>query len=673
MAMVAKAKAGAFKNIKDKTSRDKRIHLAQIFADSVDSPPKKDLDVWADLHYKLPKETSSEYGPWRTARFPFLRRIMKCLSPSSKAKEITAIKGAQLGFTEIAKCWQLYTTAEDPGPMMYVQKTKEAAEDYSTQKLEPTIEICPIVKDTLGSGKPKKLSNTWDNKGFPGGFHVMGGANSGAFLRSKSIAKAVADEEDSYKANIDGEGSPVVMIRKRMSNFPFSKFFRISTPRITETSTIEPAYNSGSQEQCYVPCPECNPFADPKGTYWTIKWKNIIWDKDSKDQPVINPDTGIPDNIGLLCEDCGCIIEEHRKTWMLENHLWMSEKGSKGEPYEVGDVEYPTFQINSLYSPLGFFSWRDAVKEWFTYLETGDKALLQGFINQTLGETYSLAGKDVSSTWLHSRCEEYTHEVPKKALVLTAGVDVQGDRLEVEILGHGLLEETFSIAYRVFWGNPDYLGDENGLDSNGDPTVWKTLDEFLYKRYQHESGVTMPVECTAVDSRYKTEIVHKYCRLREHRKIFPVRGRDGWGKGLIERPKRRSEKFKTWAFTAWVDELKDKTYSLLMVDRPGPGFQHFPNNEEYTEKHFNGLTSESKKIKYVSGSKVLYWDCPKGVRNEQLDVRNYAYAAFVIYAPNLQYRAEQDTPIPMQSDQPLQTKTPTKGSKPRHRKIGGIW
>lgn len=632
---------------------DKKKSIIQKLASALRPPEKIDLDVWADRYYQLPKETSSEFGQWKTSRFPFLRRPMKCLSPSSRCREMSVVKGAQLGFTEILKAWICYIADHAPAPTMYIQKTKEAAEDFSTQKLDPTIEVTPRLRDTLGPNKPKGLKNDVFNKGFPGGFVVMGGANSGAFLRSKSIAYAGVDEEDSFKANIDGEGSPVAMVRKRQSNFPFSKMGRISTPKFTETSTIDKAFKDGSQERYYVPCPVCNHKADPNGTFFIIGWNKrrnsgsyLSWDKDDNKKPIMDKEGAAPTGIHLVCQTCNGKIKEHKKTWMLENGKWMSEKGSPGFPYEVGDVEKPTFQISSLYSPLGFFSWRSAVMEWFEYVQKSDKALLQVFINQTLGETYSAAGQDISSNWLLERREKYPADVPAGALVITAGVDVQGDRVEVDVTAWGLADQSWAVAYRVFYGDPGLEGDQHGMDAMGHPTVWTQLDEFLMSTFRHESGAIMPIECTLIDSRYNTDNVNSFCLVREHRRIFPSLGRDGWGKGTYERPKRRCEKHKTWKFTLWVDELKDTVYSLLQIAAPGPGYQHFPEKDEYTIKYFHGLTSESKKLKRVNGTPVIYWDCPDHVRNEPLDCRGYALGALRVYSPNLEYRASLDTPTP---------------------------
>lgn len=618
----------------DALTVDQKVEtFRRAWADGLRPPERLDLDDWADQYRVLPSETSSEAGRWRTSRFPFHRRIMKVLSPTSRAREIPVIKGAQLGFTELCINWVLYNADQNPGPMMYLQKTYDSAKDFSTQKLEPNIRACEKVADKLGGRKPKYLADEVDNKAFPGGFIVLGGSNSGAFLRSKSIRDIMADEEDSYSGNVDAEGNPVAVARKRQANFPAGKLFRLSTPKFRETSTIEPAFDAGTREQFYIPCPRCNPYLSEGGARFVIRWENIRWSDELTD-------AGEPSDVWLECPHCGGRIDEHEKTAMFaaaETYAafgWMTEKGSKGKPYPVlDDVERPSFQISSLYSPLGFFSWRDAVREWMEYRRSGDKALLQVFINQTLGESYSAAGQDISASWLKNRREEYPAGVlPPGVLVITAGADIQEDRIECEVVGWGLNGESWSLAYRTFYGATDVIGTWEADAAN--PTAWLQLDDLLRTKWRHPCGLDLGIECTLIDTGFRGEPVHVFCRLWEAARVYPVKGREGWGRGYIDRPKRRNEKYKTWDFTAWVDECKDQTYENLRVEKPGPGYCHFPLADDYSEKYFGGLTAENKKTKKSGGKNILYWDCPPGVRNEPLDCRVYAFAAFKVYQPN---------------------------------------
>jgi len=617
---------------------DKINTLRCAFCDAIAFDETLDLDEWADRFRSLPQETSSEHGQWVTQRFPFLRKIMKALSPSSIARLIVVMKGAQLGFTETAINWMLYNAERRPGPGMYVQKTDDAAKDFSNQKFKPSIAQCAAVDFTLGAFKPKSYANSWDNKAYPGGFWVLGGSNSSPFLRSKSIRDAILDEEDTYEANISQEGSPIRLIVKRMVNFPDRKLFRLSTPILEELSTIKPAFEAGSQEYYYVPCPHCNKAGLEIGNMFVIEWELIKWSKE------VSTDTGYPLETWLECPHCGEQINEAKhKTWMLDNGDWFSIKNNPVR-YKVGDVENPSFHLSSLYSPQGFFSWSDAVGEWFDYKRTNDINLLQVFVNQTLAETFTLAGHEISSLYLHKRREQYAADVPLDALCLTAGVDIQADRIEVEVVGWGQLEENWSIDYAVLPGDTSLMGDRNGLLKDGQPSVWRMLDEYLIKRWKHESGAMLPIEITMIDAGFKTEEVNTFCRLREGRRIFPIRGKDGWGKGLWTVQKRRHERYRTISYQAHTDELKTKVYAMLQIDQPGPGFCHYPKKQCYSEKFFKGLTCESRRVKMVQGKKKLFWFTPSGARNEPLDIRNYAYVAFVAYPVNLEERIKNGLP-----------------------------
>jgi phage terminase large subunit GpA-like protein len=597
-----------------------------------------DLDDWADAEVYLPKETSSEWGPWRTSRFPFIRKIMKALSPRSKAKEVIVMKGAQLAITSLATCWILYKPACHPGPMMYLQKTDDAAANYSNQKLVTSIRDCEAVYHTLGAGRPGGYASRWDFKAYPGGYIMLNGANSTATLRGSSIGDAVADEEDSYELDIGHEGSPVDLLKKRMVNFPNRKLLRISTPVLKELSTIEPAWEVGSQERFYLPCPQCNPGGKDTGFLFWLRWDHIQWGDE------IDPITGYPVEVWVECPNCAGKIEEAKhKTWMLDRGDWFSEKAGKGRE-RVGDVEKPSFHISSLYSPYGFFSWSDAVHEWFDYLATRDTAKLQVFINQTLAETYHLQGSEISYGYLAARREAYAGNLgdfrcPDGVLCLTAGADVQDDRIEVEVVGWGQLDENWSIDYQVIMGDTGILGDRYLMLPDGRPSVWRLLDEYLFTRFRHECGVEMVIEMAMIDAGHKTEEVHTFCRQRESRRIWPIKGEAGWGKGLYRSDRRRHERFGTWLFHSHVDEVKTKVYSQLVIDRPGPGFCHFPKLPQYSDKYFQGLTCERRKTKMSAGRMVMYWDTPSGARNEPLDCRVMNIVAINAYPVNLAARA----------------------------------
>lgn len=626
--------------------QEKQASIVKAFSSIIVPQETIDLDEWSDLFRVLPKETSSEDGRWRTSRFPFLRRIMKLLSPSSIAKEVVFMKGGQLGGTEVSICWILYSADRNPGPMAYVQRTGDAVKDFSKQKLRPSIKVCSAVDYSLGHKKPVGYSRALTNLGYPGGFLVLGAANSSDFLKSKSLSAAIMDEEDQYLLNLDNQGSPRKMLEKRMANFPESKLYRISTPVLKEMSTIEPGFQAGSEELFYVPCPNCNPTANHSKFMFAIEWECIKYSDE------LDPTTNEPVDVWCECPSCEHRIDEMKyKTWMLDNGEWYSTKNfdDPDEPlprYKVGDVERPSFRLPSFYSPLGFYSWRDAVHDWFEYLRTKDPNLLQVFVNQCCAQTFSLVGGDIDYAGLFGRREHYsgsknTFDVPKGGLCLTAGVDIQEDRIEVETVAWGLFDESWSIDYAVLVGDTALMGNKHGVLPNGQPSVWRLLNDYLGKKWRHETGVSMPVEATMIDTGYRPDEVHYFCKPREHMRIWPLKGAPGWGNGLWKRATRRHEKYKTIDYRGYTDEIKTKVYSLLAITEPGPGYCHFPVKPAYDQSHFKKLTAERRKTRMVRGQMQLYWENPSGARNEQLDCRNYAYVAFDSYNVDLDKRSAQ--------------------------------
>lgn len=573
--------------------------LQSIFAESLYPPDDLTIDTWADKYRILPQISSSEHGPYRTSRFPYLKEIMYELSAESPTQQVVTMKGAQLGFTDVAVNMILNTMHYDPAPILYVQKTIEAVEKFSKQRLQPSIDAIPELLSRVGGLKSRDSSNTIRLKTFPGGILVLGGANSAASLRSLPIGKLILDEEESYDADIEDEGSPSDLAIRRTANFPRRKIFRISTPAIKETSKIEPLFLAGDQRRWYVPCPGCS-------YKQVIYWRHIKWDE------------GDPSSVRFKCEHCKKEFGENHKTAMLEKGEWI-----KGRPGR----KVASFHISSLMSPLGFYGWEDAVEDWLDIQETKDQGKLKVFVNTVLGETFSESKNKIEARGLLKRKEDYLTSCPPGVLVITAGVDIQEDRVEVEVVGWGKNQESWSIDYAVFHGDTESTA------------VWQMLDDFLQKTYQSQNSQQIPIACTAIDSGFRAKVVYNFCKGREHRRIFPTKGRFGWGQGYIKRPRKRNEQG-VWFFLVYVDEIKSKIYSYLSINEPGPGYCHFPNVELYNVDHFKAMTSEKLVTKRQNGRATLSWELPQGKRNEQLDCRCYSIAALNILNPNFELLGE---------------------------------
>ena len=192
---------------------------AQRFADGFEPPPRLTVSEWADRHRILPS-TSAEPGPWRTSRAPYLREPMDRLSSADPCETVVILKAAQLGFSSLAENWLGYAIHHDPSPALLVQPTINTGKDYAKDRIGPLIAATPELRALVNDQRPRSATgSTTSRKTFPGGFVIVTGANSAVELRSKAIRRLILDEVDGYPADVDGEGDPVDLARKRTATF----------------------------------------------------------------------------------------------------------------------------------------------------------------------------------------------------------------------------------------------------------------------------------------------------------------------------------------------------------------------------------------------------------------------------------------------------------------------
>jgi phage terminase large subunit GpA-like protein len=269
-------------------------------------PPRITVSEWADENRMLSSKASSEPGPWRTARTPYLREIMDCLSATSPVEEVVFMKGAQIGGTEAGNNWIGYVIDIEPAPIMMVQPTTDTAKRYAKQRITPMLDETPALRESVKENRSRDDANTMLMKDFRGGVLVIAGANSAAGLRSMPVRFLFLDEVDAYPHDVDGEGDPVALAEKRTSTFARRKVLKVSTPTVKDFSKIEAAYLASDRRRYYVPCPHCSTFD------W-LRWANIRW-------PEAHPQFAY-----YVCEHCGAEVSEHHKNDMLAAGEWRAE------------------------------------------------------------------------------------------------------------------------------------------------------------------------------------------------------------------------------------------------------------------------------------------------------------------------------------------------------------
>jgi phage terminase large subunit GpA-like protein len=566
--------------------------LFRDIAHVVAPPPELTVSEWADLYRRLSSESSAEPGQWRTDRAPYQREIMDAVNDPA-VETVVVMTSAQVGKTEILLNIIGYHIDYDPAPIMVMQPTLQMAQAFSKDRLAPMLRDSPALQGKVADARSRDSGNTMLHKTFPGGHITMVGANSPSGLASRPIRILLADEVDRFPASAGAEGDPLTLAEKRTTTFWNRKKIYVSTPTIKGTSRIEAAFLNSTQEEWCLPCPSC-------GTHQPLTWAQIRFE-----------------DVTMECIHCNARHGEFE--WKAGQGKWIAKEQN---------MKVRGFHLNELASP--WKRWSTIIEE-FKEAKKGGPERLKAWVNTTLGETWEEQGDGIESDQLSNRRERYNCEVPDGVLLLTAGVDVQDDRLEIEVVGWGVGKESWGIEYRAIYGDP------------GQPAVWQQLDEYLSRTWKYADGVGIGIACTCIDSggHFTTE-VYDFCKPREHRRIFAIKGQGGEGLPIVSRASRTNRK-RVPLFTIGVDTGKEQILSRLKVPFPGEaGYCHFPIEPEkgYDQRYFNGLTSEKRVIRYHKGRPRFEWVKRPGTRNEPLDCRNYATAALEILNPNLELLAK---------------------------------
>ena len=569
-------------------------------------PPALTISQWADQTIILSREESAEPGPWRTARAPYLREMMDCLNDPNVESAVYMV-GSQLGKTACLKNAAFYFAHNDPSPCLIVMPTKDQVAQFSTERIATGIDASPKLRAIFGSQKSRVAGNSTLNKSFPGGYFAMVGANVPRDLASRSCRIVLASEVDGMNASVGVEGDPIALMTARATNFWNRKLVFESTPTNKGESVIERLEANGDQRRYFVPCPHC-------GEFQTLEFEQLKWPGRDK--------TGIRQDVAdcyYVCVHSGCVITEAEKPVMLRKGEWR-----RTNPDPV-DPKCASFQLSTMYSP--WFRWHEMAQQ---YVKAGkNDKLLKVFTNTRLGLPFEVTGETADDEQLLKRRITYPARVPPGVLVLTCGVDVQGNRLEYEIVGWGLNEQSWSIDYGILRGDPAM------------PPLWEELDQTVLKaRYRHASGHQMKITSTFIDSSdgNHTKRIYWFCRPRQVRRVYACKGVPGPGQTLIRpRAQSRTHRGNVDLRLVGVDTAKESLYANLREEDGGTGFCHFPSAyldefgvkhllPMYDEEHFKQLTAEQLVSTTEGMTTVKRWE-KKRPRNEALDCRVYAMAA----------------------------------------------
>jgi phage terminase large subunit GpA-like protein len=482
-----------------------------------------------------------------------------------------------------------YFIVHDPCPILLMQPNLDDAAAFSKDRVSPMIRDTHCLTFRVKAPRARDSGNTQLHKKFSGGSITFAGANAPSKLAGRPIRILMCDEVDRYPFSAGTEGDPVSLATRRTNNFPNRKSILTSTPTVKGESRIERIFESSDQRRFHVECPNCH--------HWqTFKFPQLKWENND------------PKSVWYHCEDCDHAFDESKKLSLLRSGKWIPTKKFKG---------IAGFHLNELYSP--WRRWHEIVEH---FLEAKDNPqTLKVFINTVLGESWEEKGDAPEWKNIYDRREDYPiGSIPKGVLFLTAGVDIQQDRIEVEVVGWKETKESYSIDHYIFTGNPNTQG------------PWKELDALMTRQWALHNGITIGITLMAVDSQYLSNIVYNWCKKYPPNRVIPIRSKPNQFV-LAEQSKKVDSKMmgrvgrtKVWNLAS--DTIKSELYSLLRLEKPldgeafPPGYCHFPM---YHDEYFKQLTAEKQVPKVVKGFVIYEWK--RFYRNEVLDMRVYARAA----------------------------------------------
>lgn len=565
-------------------SRIRRRALAALVP-----PPKLRLSDWIEQNVHLPDGVSALPGPVRL--WPFQREIADAVGDHS-IERVTLVKPVRVGFSTLLTGALAGYAANDPAPILALLPTEADARGYVVDDIEPIFEASPSLVGLLSGDCEEGGRNTLLSRRYPGGSLKIVAAKSPRNLRRHNVRVLFCDEVDAMAAT--AEGSPLLLAERRTLSFADRKIVVGSTPTFESTSHVLRAYAASDKRIYEVPCPECGEFNE-------IKWEHIRWDD------------GKPETAHYACPHCGSLIDERHKPAMVEKGRWRATapevKGHAG------------FRLNALVSTLANASWGKLAAEFLAAKD--DPTTLQVFTNTILAEGWRDAGaEELDDVALSNRAEPFgLAAIPAEVLVLTAGIDVQRDRLECTIVGWAEDGTMYALAHLVIWGDP------------ADDTTWLELDEALRTRWPHPLGGRIGIDAAVIDSGDGATMANvlKFAHPRASRKIMAGKGYAGH-RPFIERSKSKTLGGRLWIIG--VDSIKTHLLNRLAQ----PGSVRF--SDDLGPEWFSQLASERAVVRYTRGQPVRRFERIPGKRAEALDCAVYAIAARSVLSPNFEEIAD---------------------------------
>jgi phage terminase large subunit GpA-like protein len=533
-------------------------------------------------------------------------------------REIVCMKSAQVAWTDGVLLNYLGRRIHlDPAPAIVMFAKEGAAKEFASEKLVPMIEASPALSEVIPVNRGKRRGDLWHHKSFPGGFLKLVGSNSAASVKSTPAPIVAIEEPDDAATNVAEQGDSITLLKERTKTFARPKIIWGGTPTVKGDSRIETAFAVSDQRRFMVPCGDCGELQD-------LRWEQVRW---ADDAPVEHEVYGKarPETARYVCAHCGALWDDQAKNRAVKEGVWVATAPFTG---------VAGFAINELYSPFPGSALQRLAQKWLEAqhaFSQGDDSKLRAFVNSSQGLPYAFGGQQTDETALAAKSLDYAeHTVPAGGLLLTAGIDVQRDRLAIVLRAWGRGEE----SWLVWWGE---LFGQTAVPGRG---AWEELDVVLERQYAHELGGALRVSAVSIDSGdgVTAEAVYHYVRGKKTARVMAVKGASEQAseREIFSAPRQvdttrqhKSAKFGLRVYSVGVGRAKDlilgdDSAGRIRLDGFGPGRMHCYAGvrPDYWEQ----LLAEVKAAHPQRRHKRV-WIRRAGQRNEALDCEVYALHA----------------------------------------------
>lgn len=587
---------------------------------------------------------------------PYWREPVDCMASDHPARKITIKKGAQTGCSACVLIPIVgWTIAENPGNMLFLTGHSDLSDELMV-KIDHMIDNCGIrklIRPSIQRTKNSKTGDTNKGKDFSGGTLITGSSTNHKLLMQRDIMIMLVDDLDAAPPSSKSDGSTQAMIEQRLAAYYNKmKLYSVSTPRLEQSSNIEPLFLKGDQRLYHIPCTCCG---EAIPLVWSINVddKNtagIYYKTDTRNRLIKN-------SVGYVCQKCGNFFDDKQKYEQNLSGVWVPTV----DPLED---DHQSYHLPSLYAPPGMYDWRYYVTQFLNANPIGapqKKAEQQTFVNLCLGDVYRDTGEAPKADTVQQNIRSYQPGIIPEALsvrdgngkivLLTCACDLNGvpddARLDYEVVAWSQSGSSYSVIHGSIG---TFIPRENSIknkvdrerwtyEHNRPKSVWPELTKILKQVWTADNGRKMRILITGVDTGHYNTFAYPYIDTTKSTFIVGLKGDkvDKFIQYGVDVKNFKPAKERANLYLAQVNQVKDQISELINLkwdsgndDHQPPGFMNYPQPTDglyLLKNYFSHYESEHRIVESKDGKSIASrWEKKMATsQNHFWDVRVYNF------------------------------------------------